>query len=299
MKIIKCFLIALFTVSLISSCGTRDTGSKEKADPAKTQEYTFDKFLEDAKEIPLSVTSISDVHQFFALAHVSYDAGLCNDVENVSMYKTSHPAAAVNIGVYMADLIYHTYGRSYHTAPTADAAFELAEYVGMEKDFYENAMARYEDANVPMDSLIMIWNVLLDESGKYGSESEIIYLKTALIFGNYIEKLYLISSVLHQEMASDITDEEATLAKQELAYALIRAQEHTGQLYTIVEEQKDLLKSMAVLEELQILNDLGSNVALLKDDLNKLSSGEILSNQHVISYHAQIVKLREAIVNPS
>ena len=289
-------LALLFTVCCGSGTKNKqeDQASQTSSDP---NVYTFEKFLEDAKNIDLGTTSISAIHQYFLLAKVDYFQEICNPPENASRYLNSLPFAAANLGVYFTDLIYHTYGRATeNTVNTTNAIIELSDYLGLENDMYENIISRYEDKVVPFDSTLIYWNVLMKDSDKYSSEEEKIFVKSALLLGNNIEKIYLVSTLVQTPIRAEISADEATLAKKELTYFLMNLETRVGALLDMFEAQKTQLQTLFLLEELTKLKYAATAVAEKGDAILSLDAPGIMKNPELDALHKQVSVIREAII---
>jgi len=300
MKAIK-YPAMIFLVSLLAySCGQgagNGKGNKAETTEEEVSGYTFENFLEDAKNIPLGATSISSIHEYLVLAKVDYFQDICNPPVNAAKYLDSYPFAAANLGVYFADLIYHTYGRATeNTARTYDAIMELSAYLGIDKSLYEGLVARYDDTLIPSDSILIIWNNLMDESGKYSTEQEKIFLKSAILLGNNIEKWYIISSLIQTPFHREISPEDATLAKKELVYFMLDLEPRVVTLLDMFEAQKDQLGSVFILEELNNLREAAVAVNDNADKVLSLDAPGIMENPELNALHDQLAVIRDGII---
>ena len=291
------FLAMLFTISCGSGTQNKQEGqtSESSSDP---DAYTFEKFLEDAKDLELGTTAISGIHQYFVMAKVDYFQEMCNSSENVSRYLDSYPLAAANLGVYFADLLYHTYGRATeNTVNTTNVILELSDYLGLENDMYENLLARYDDNVAPVDSTLVFWHALMKDSEKYNSEKEKIFVKSAILLGNNIEKFYLISSLVQTPFRRELTSDEATMAKKQLTYFLMNLETRVASLQEIFEAQKEQLQSLFLLDELAKLHDVAATVTEKGDAILALDAPGIMSSPELDALHTQILVIRTAIVD--
>ena len=301
MKGFKYSLLISIVMLLTYSCGSRsERGQGSPSDEQSTAEssaYTFEDFMEDAKTIPLSNTSISGIHQYLVIAQVDYFQELCNAPENVSRYLDSYPFAAANLGVYFADLIYHTYGRATeNTSATIDSILQLADYLGMETGLEDGLLNRYQDQLYPADSTFLFWNSLMEESEKYTSESEKVFLKSALLLGNNIEKWFLVSSLIQTPFSREISPEDASLAKKELSYLLMNIEPRVSALINIFNAQKDMLDSVLLLEELEKLKSAANTLYNSGDKILLLDAAGIMKNAELGALHESLSAIRNGIV---
>ena len=299
-KVIQHLAVILMALLVAYSCGSGTDRAKEgQTEESISDEsaYTFEKFLEDAKNIQMNAASISSIHQYLVIARVDYFQEICNPPENVNKYMDSYPFAAANLGVYFADLIYHTYARATeNTANTTDAILELADYIGLENDLYEGLVARYADNDVPIDSTLMYWNMLMKDSEKYGSESEKVFVKSAILLGNNIEKWYLVSTLIQIPFRREISPDEATLAKQELTYFMMNLENRVDVLLKMAVAQRDQLKSVFLIEELEKLKQAATAVTASGDQILALDAPGIMANAELDKLHEQLSVIRKAVI---
>lgn len=290
MKILKTSFI-LFSASLILfSC---NSGNKKTE---ATKNVDIEQIISAADAVSPDLNSIDDVIKTLEISHAKYYPVLCNDPYNAPNYLNDKSVAAANLGVYVTDIIYHTYGDATEAMYLAfSAAQELARYIGIESEFAATLLTELEGGSVSKDSLIMAFNDLMEKSKTYNSEKEMMYVHSAFLGGVFVEKLYLLSSLVDQgSKNSDPSTEDIENYKKLVAI-------YKKQLSSIEELTESLKKSAKDLEividvdEVDKLKDAAH--ALISESDKIIEAKSITSPEAIKNLHQILVEIRSRIVS--
>ena len=112
MKYINISLALFISAIFLASCGN----SAKKEDQSSTT-FDLDAYIKAAEAIDPDLNSVDQVFSILDMVNAEYYDVLTNDPYNAHSYKTSYPVAAANLGVYMADILYHHYGEDTEILP--------------------------------------------------------------------------------------------------------------------------------------------------------------------------------------
>ena len=144
-----------------------------------------------------SLNNPTEIASDLQAASIKFDAALLNDVQNLSAYANDPTRAAINLGVYLADLNYCLgFGKSAQTKTLFEAARELSQAIGVEQKILDFLMTRYQDHLQQNDSVKQVLLELYTQSTikLEGTERE---RHAAYIMAGYqIETLHLLLSIL-------------------------------------------------------------------------------------------------------
>jgi hypothetical protein len=149
------FLIVLVVLFSIASCKTG--GSKESV--------ASDEFVRTRDAFFLKLVSPREAAAQLQATGAEFNSSLMNDPALFSRYVTSENKAAVNLGIYLADLNYCTvYKQSDFTKKYFDASRELGLTIGIEKKVLEFIGKRYVNNIYRNDSLREVFSTLYSAS---------------------------------------------------------------------------------------------------------------------------------------
>ena len=296
MKTLKLLTAALLTVVLMASCGNRN---KQESEPSG--EFDLNAYIEAAEAIDPNLTRVDQVFNILDMVHAEYYDVLTNDPYNAHIYKVSYPIAAANLGIYMTDVIYHFYGKNEDAMfLTFQAAQELASYLGVESEFVTTTISQLEGDRMKRDTVARLFNTLLEDSKKYTSEKEMVFVHTAFLTGSFIEKVYITSNLLKQKMANqDLTNEQDSDIRELLVIYLNQLDPSTGILYEAFEKQKEQLEGLVVLTTFDRLRVLSQELQKVKPTLSMAPISEIAANKNLQLTFELIANLRNLLVAPS
>ena len=161
-------------------------------------------YIATAEAIDPNLNKVDQVFKILDLVNAEYNDILTNDSYRAHNYKFSYSVAAANLGVYMADILYHHYGGNDEAMFLSFAAAqELAKYIGVESEFGAFTIEGMTGTTVNRDTLARLFNGLLRDSEKYNNEKEMIFVHTSFLIGSFVEKVFISSNLLTEKLANN------------------------------------------------------------------------------------------------
>ena len=295
MKYFRSALIAVLTLFLISSCGNK------KQEPKSDETFDLQSYIKAAEAVDPNLNKVDQVFTILDMVRAEYYDVLTNDPYSAHSYKSSYPIAAANLGIYMADIIYHYYGEADETMfLTFSAAQELAKFLGLESDFAAWTIERLEGSTVNRDTITQMFNKLLVDSDNFSSEKETVFVHTAFLTGSFIEKVYITGNLLKQKMQTEeLTREDEGDIRELLVIYLNQLNPATGVLYDAFDRQQDQLEGLLVLATFQKLEMLSEQLKLVKPELIAAPVADIAANVDLNNTFELVANLRNLLVSAS
>ena len=186
----RTILLMLIVSSISISCVNQER--------QKTKDNRFKLNSEDVAVVIPELHSISELKVILEIADIEFNPEIINQTEYVSRYFGDQKIAA-NIGVYLADLVYvMSTKENPDVYKEYGAILELAKQFGLADDLLNITLERYENGSTSVDQIFELLEKSLENSSKKMSETEVSEFSSYMILGNYIEKLYIVSSLLQQ-----------------------------------------------------------------------------------------------------
>ncbi len=284
----KLLLLFISIFILSTSCNTQKT--------KKSEDKKDDVLIEEALVIQPKTHTISDIKAIFEMADVVYYHEIINKPTNALNY-VGNKKIATNIGVYLGDMLYAmtTSGKREDAYPIYGAVMELAKNFGLTDEFPKLIIERYENEDVSVDSVLIMLQNALDNSEKKLSKSDKSEFYTYMILGNYIEKLYIVSSLIEKPNNKDIPDEVNYMLKRNLLLLIGKQSEPLEKLLAILSNHIDNSSEVVVLDDIKELIKNYKDIGEKNETLLKLEPAELYQAKEVVAIFKQIKKVRNRI----
>jgi hypothetical protein len=222
-----------------------------------------------------------DISTLFDNIHTSYDVTILNPVEKSGEYMASSKKA-MNLGVYAVDLGYARAFEQYQKAASYfSVMFKLSSELGIPEDYFYESSDRFENNLANKDSVRKIANEVYQVTDKYLKDNERGNAAALIIFGGWVEALYLSSHIFNFEKENSDYEYMQRIAEQK--YSLNR-------LMTLLGSFKD---DQAVASALVLLQDLKVSYDQFEVDPKNIQ----LSLKRMNEVYLKVRKLRETIVS--
>lgn len=295
MKIFRTTIALMLSVFLMVSCNS----GNEKKNVASTATNNLSEVIKAADAISPEITNVEDVFKTLELVEAAYYPILCNDPYSATTYLNSKPVASANLGIYITDIVYHMYGEaSSDMFLTFSATQELAKYIGLEDEFAVTLLTELEGgADISRDSLIYVFNGLMEDSEKYGSENEMAYVHNSFLTGLYVEKLFITSSLLDQAYNKEEKSEDDIVNAKKLLAIFQNQLKSVDVLSEALDGQYSNLEGLIQAEDVSALKASGT---ALGTKVNEIIEAEGLEScEYISDLHKQLTSMRNRIVSAS
>lgn len=292
MKYLNYTLTLVLAIVLFTSCGSN------KKQEQSSDTFNIEDYIKAAETIDPTINSVEQIFDIMYMVNAEYYDVLTNDPYNAHSYKTSFPIAAANMGIYMVDILYHFYGEETETMYLSfQAAQELAKYVGVESEFGAWTFEKLEGSTMQRDTITRMFNNLLVDSEKYGSEKEMVFVHTAFLTGSFVEKVHITGNLLKQKMlVDDLTQEDEGDIRELLVIFMNQLNPSSSILYDAFVKQQDQLEGLIVLTTFEKLRDLSDHLIELKPTLAIAPISEVKANEDLKTAFQLIENLRSVLV---
>ena len=283
----------VFSILILSSCGS--TQKKEKQ-----SDTTFDMadYVATAEAIDPNLNKVDQVFKILDLVNAEYNDVLTNDPYSAHSYKFNYSIGAANLGIYMADILYHHYGENDEAMYLSFAAAqELAKYIGVDSEFGAFTIESMTGTAMNRDTLSHIFNTLLTDSKNYNSEEDVVFIHTSFLVGSFVEKLFISSNILKEKLAGkDLTKEQEGDIRELLIIYLNQLNPSTGILAEALEKQKAQMSGVVAITTFIKLKELSDHLKDVKSTLAVTPIADIASNQELKTTFDLIANLRMVLV---
>jgi hypothetical protein len=255
---------ALIAIGL-ASCGTPSSNKDENS-----------KEFEDAESLPeqleglvYNIPSPSEIPYLLQATGAEFNESLVNSRSKVDQYSSRTDKAALNLGVYAADIGYlSSYDKTQEAIDYLESAKTLADGLGVIGSFDVEVLQQFEDNISKKDSLSRLLDRTIKKTEIFLKDDNRNKLSALVVTGGFIEGLY-ISTGLVRSYPKDLLP---TDAKNLVLTPIIRV---------ILEQKKsvtDLLKMLSAVEQTEPVASLTTDLKALEAEYAALNIEEQIKN---------------------
>ena len=176
------------------------------------------------------------------------------------------------------------------------AIMQLAQEYGLTDNVPQIILKRYEDGDATVEEVFNMLQKALDDSERNLSQKDKHEFFAYHAFGNYIEKLYLISTIIERPKKTDVPAEvEATLKRNLIQYIGNQAIRLQG-LMDLLAPYPNLSSDVVVLDDIKVLKAQYEYIQGKRSKLMEMGPEEFYKDKDVKAIFDQIKKIRTRIV---
>ncbi len=243
------YIFSAFLVLTCCACNSSDDLEIDDALDGMTEvdKKILEQRIEQTKKIFYAIPSPLETASIFEQAGMEYNKSLLNPIENASKYNTTF-AKAINLGVYGSNLSFTSiFSQTQESMFYMNCAQKLSDGIGISDIFNEKLLERMESNINNRDSLSEIISETYWEVDLYLKENNRQSISALIIFGGWIEGLYLGCSMINEKGSSPRM--EKVIAEQKYSFESLLDLMKTY-------EKEDLVKPLMLhMQELKPLFD--------------------------------------------
>lgn len=262
------FLLSALLLTGLASCGSSSSDDKNK----NSEEFNEagEALKEQIEEVVYNIPSPSEIPYLLQATGAEFNESLLNAREKVDQYTTRTDKAALNLGVYAADIGYLTsYDKTQEAIDYLAACKTLADYLGLIGTFDTEVLQQFEQNISNKDSLTRLLDKTIKKTQSFLNDDKRNKQSSLVITGSFIEGLYISTGLVKSYPKNILPDDKRNLVltpimrvvleqKKSVSELLkmLNAVEQTDPVTAIVTDLKELEKTYQALNiEEQIKNN--------------------------------------------
>lgn len=292
--VVSCIIAA--SIFLINCQDLKEQSKTKKPDKAYLE--SAERIKEDISRAIADMPLPSIIPNTLRELGTPYHPELIHDMSLIDSYLNDDDKAALNLGIYAADIAYLiTYDQVHESLEHLEACQRLSEYLGVTAAFDLETMQRYEKNMDKHDTLIALMNETILEAQNTLNSSERITMAALVLTGSFIEGMYTAVKSIEYFPKSNLSIAERAALLEPITELIINQEKP---LLDLIKLLKDLPQDEAianVMVELEVLerlyqSDLEDIEKLMQQNENTIVTPEMLQdvNYEVLRIRNKIIK---------
>jgi hypothetical protein len=260
------FLLSVLLTAGLASCGSSSDDKSKNSDEFDEASETLKQQIE---EVVYNIPSPSEIPYLLQATGAEYNENLLNPRQKVDQYGTRNDKAALNLGVYVADIGYLTsYDKTQEAINYLGACKTLADNLGLIGTFDSELGQQFEQNIANKDSLAHLLDRTIKQAQAFLIDDNRNKLASLVVTGSFIEGLY-ISTGLIKSYPKDILPEDS------------RNLVLTPLMRVVLEQKKavsELLKMLNSVDQTEPVTSIVKDLNDLENAYQKLNIEEQIKN---------------------
>jgi len=284
--------IALLVLTLgLWSCGSK----KDNNDNSEEFKQAEKSLTDEIKDVENNLPSPTEIPYLLQETGAEFNQSLLNDKKKADSYLTRNDKAALNLGVYAADIGYLvSYDKTQEAIDYVTASKKLANGLGVLGSFDQEVLKSFEKNISNKDSLTRLVNSAVKETEKYLRGDNRVKPAALMLTGSFIEGLY-ISTGLIKSYPKDLKEEDRMLVLTPLLRVVLQQRESIDDLAKMLSGVEQTEPVISILEKLNSLE--GSYRDLnIEEKIKNNQADKILTDKNLAAITNTVESLRKSIV---
>lgn len=288
------FLLALLALVGLWSCG----GSKEDSSQnAKDFDKAGESLKDQIEDVIYNIPSPSEIPYLLQATGAEFNQSLLNDRNKVDQYSSRNDKAALNLGIYTADIGYlSSYDKTQEAINYLNSAKKLADNLNVIGAFDMDVLQRFESNISNKDSLAKILNSAVQGSEKYLKDDSRNKLAALLLTGSFVEGLYISTGLIKTYPKDLLPDDSRNLVLTPLMRVILQQEKSVD----------ELAKMLSKIDQAEPVATLTSDLAALQASYRSLNIDEqiknnrsdlVLTDKNLVEITKVVEKMRKSIVD--
>lgn len=288
-----CLVVTVSASLILWSCG----GSSNKEENSKDFEAAEESLKDQIQDVVYNIPSPSEIPYLLEATGAEFNQSLINDRKKADSYASKSEKAALNLGVYAADIGYlSSYEKTQEAIDYLNTAKSLADGLGVVGSFDVEVLKQFETNIANKDSLAALLNRTVQKTDSYLKDDSRNKLAALMVTGSFVEGLYISTGLIKSYPKNLLADDQRNLVLTPLMRVILQQSESVD----------ELLKMLSTVEGSETVTGITTDLTALQASYRALNIEEqirnnkanlVLSDKNLIDITNIVEKLRKSITD--
>lgn len=287
------FLIATLALGL-ASCAT---SSEDKSKNSKEFDEANETLKDQIEEVAYLIPPPSEIPYLLQATGAEFNQGLVNSREKVDQYTTRNDKAALNLGVYAADIGYLTsYDKTQEAIDYLTACKTLSANLGLIGTFDAELLQKFEENISNKDSLTRLLDRTIKKSESFLKDDGRNKLSSLVIAGSFIEGLYIATGLIKSYPKNILPEDSRNLVLTPLMRVVLKQKSSISEMVKMLSAAEQTETVAAIVEDLKTLEQTYQNLNI-EEQIKNNRADLVLSDKNLEGITTLVEKIRKSITS--
>ncbi len=288
-----CLVITVSASVILWSCG----GSSNKEENSQDFQAAEESLKDQIQDVVYNIPSPSEIPYLLEATGAEFNQSLINDRKKADSYATKSDKAALNLGVYAADIGYlSSYEKTQEAIDYLNTAKGLADGLGVVGSFDVEILKQFESNIGNKDSLAALLNRMVQKTDSYLKDDSRNKLAAFMVTGSFVEGLYISTGLIKSYPKNLLADDQRNLVLTPLMRIILQQEESVDELLKMLSTVEANETASAIITDLTALQ--ASYRALnIEEQIKNNKANLVLSDKNLNDITNIVEKLRKYITD--
>jgi hypothetical protein len=280
----------------LSSCGSSSSDKDKNSSEFKEAEESL---KEQIEEVIYNIPSPSEIPYLLQATGAEFNESLLNPRTKVDQYASRTDKAALNLGVYAADIGYLTsYDKTQEAIDYLNSTKTLADNLGVIGSFDVEVLQKFEANISNKDSLTKLLDRTIKKTESYLKDDNRNKLSALVVTGSFVEGLYISTGLIKSYPKELLPDDKRNLVLTPLIRVVLEQKKSVSDLLKMLTsssvEQTEPITSLVT--ELKALEAAYASLNI-EEQIKNNKANMVLTDKNLIEITNVVERMRKGITD--
>ena len=276
----------------LASCGSSSSDKDKNSSEFKDAEESLKEQIED---VIYNIPPPSEIPYLLQATGAEFNESLVNPRTKVDQYAARTDKAALNLGVYAADIGYlSSYDKTQEAIDYLNATKTLADNLGIIGSFDMEILKKFEENISNRDSLTRILDGTIKKAQNYLADDNRNKLSALVVTGSFVEGLYIATGLIKSYPKDLLPDDARNLVLTPLIRVVLDQKKSTSELLKMLSSVEQTEPIATLVTDLKSL-ETAYNAMNIEEQIKNNKANLVLSDKNLIEVTTIVEKMRKII----
>lgn len=292
MKLQLPLVVLLMVTAMLASCSKSGENQEQNA---REFDEASESLNEQIEEFTYNIPPPSEIPYLLQATGAEFNQSLINSREKVDQYTSQNDKAALNLGVYAADIGYLTsYDKTQEAIDYLTACKTLSDDLGLIGTFDSELLEKFEKNISNKDSLTRLLDRTIKDSREYLRDESRNKLSSLVIAGSFIEGLYIATGLIKSYPKNILPEDNRNLVLTPLMRVVLEQKTSVSEMVKMLEDAEQTETIAAIKEDFKELEQTYQNLNI-EEQIKNNRADLVLSDKNLEGITMIVEKIRKRV----
>jgi hypothetical protein len=276
----------------LASCGSSSSDKDKNSSEFKEAEESLKDQIE---EVIYNIPSPSEIPYLLQATGAEFNESLVNPRTKVDQYASRTDKAALNLGVYAADIGYlSSYDKTQEAIDYLNSTKTLADNLGIIGSFDVEILQKFEANISNKDSLTHLLDRTMKKAENYLADDNRNKLSALVVTGSFVEGLYVATGLVKSYPKDLLPNDSRNLVLTPIIRVVLDQKKSVSDLVKMLSSVEQTEPVTTIVSDLKAL-EAAYNGLNIEEQIKNNKANLVLSDKNLIEVTTIVEKMRKII----
>lgn len=286
------YLFSTLIAMGLASCGSSSSDKDKNSSEFKEAEQSL---KEQIEEVIYNIPSPSEIPYLLQATGAEFNESLLNPRTKVDQYASRTDKAALNLGVYAADIGYlSSYDKTQEAIDYLNSTKTLADNLGVIGSFDVEVLQKFEANISNRDSLTRLLDQTIKKTETYLVDDNRNKLSALVVTGSFVEGLYISTGLIKTYPKDLLPDDKRNLVLTPLIRVVLEQKKSVSDLLKMLGSVEQTEPVTSIVADLKALEAAYASLNI-EEQIRNNKANLVLSDKNLIEITNIVERMRNNI----